>query len=62
VAVREHFGFFAPLYGQASHVHDIRAPLVGQSVPAELVVGVQQGVDAVGQLSITPGQIRVACT
>jgi hypothetical protein len=60
--VRDHFGFFAPLYGQHSHVHDVRAPLMGQTVPAELVVGVQQGVDAAGQLSITPGQIRVVCT
>jgi hypothetical protein len=62
VPVREHFGFFAPLYGQVSHVHDVRAPITGQKVPAELVVGVQQGVDGAGQLSITPGQIRVVCT
>jgi hypothetical protein len=60
--VQDHFGFFAPLYGQNSHVHDVRAPLTGQAVPAELVVGVQQGVDAAGQLSITPGQIRVVCS
>jgi hypothetical protein len=60
--VRDHFGFFAPLYGQQSHVHDVRAPLTGQVVPAELVVGVQQGVDAAGQLSITPGQVRVVCS
>jgi hypothetical protein len=59
---RDHFGFFAPLYGKTTHVHDVRAQLVGHVVPAELVVGVQQGVDAAGQLSITPGQVRVVCT
>lgn len=59
---REQFGFFAPLYGKPMHVHDLRATLLGQSIPAELVVAVEQGVGPNGLLQVHPGPIRVACT
>lgn len=62
VAVTSQFGFFAPLYGKKAHVHDLRTQVVGQAVPAELVVGVEQGVDGAGRLIVTPGATWVACT
>jgi hypothetical protein len=62
VEKREQFGFFAPLYGKPMHAHDLRATLLGQPVPAELVVAVEQGVGPNGLLQVYPGPIRVACT
>ena len=61
VAATSQFGFFAPLYGKKTHVHDLRTQVVGQSVPAELVVGVEQGVDRAGRLIVVPGATWVAC-
>jgi hypothetical protein len=55
------FGFSSPQYGQAGHVHEMHAPLVGQPAGAELVVGIEQGVDGRGQLIVQPGQVRVVC-
>lgn len=62
VAATSQFGFFAPLYGKKTHVHDLRTQVVGQMVPAELVVGVEQGVDGAGRLIVVPGATWVACT
>lgn len=61
VAATSQFGFYAPLYGKRAHVHDLRAQLTGQSVPADLVIGVEQGVDGAGRLVVTPGGTRVTC-
>ena len=61
VAGTSQFGFFAPLYGKNAKVHDLRAQLLGQSIPAELVIGVEQGVDGAGRLVVVPGAMRVAC-
>jgi hypothetical protein len=62
IEAREQFGFFAPLYGKPMRVHDLRATLLGQAVPSELMVGVEQGVGPSGLLQVQPGPIRVACT
>lgn len=62
VATTSQFGFFAPLYGKKAHVHDLRTQVVGQAVPADLVVGVEQGVDGAGRLIVVPGATGVACT
>jgi hypothetical protein len=62
VAATSQFGFFAPLYGQRAHVHDLRTQLVGQPIPAELVIGVEQGVDGAGRLIVVPGAMRIVCT
>jgi hypothetical protein len=62
VATTSQFGFFAPLYGKKAHVHDLRTQVIGQAVPAELVVGVEQGVDEAGRLIVVPGATGVACT
>ena len=56
-----HFGFSSPQYGKAGHVHELHTPLVGQPVAAELVVGIEQAMDATGQLIVQPGQVRVDC-
>ena len=61
VPVSAHFGFSSPQYGQAGHVHELHAPLVGQPAGAELVVGIEQGMDSRGQLIVQPGQVRVVC-
>lgn len=56
-----HFGFSLPQYGQAGHVHELHARLVGPPAGAELVVGIEQTMDGSGQLIVQPGQVRVVC-
>jgi hypothetical protein len=56
-----HFGFSSPQYGTSGHLHELRTLLLGQPATVELVVGIEQAMDASGQLFVQPGQVRVEC-
>lgn len=60
--VRKDFSFLAPLYGQPSDLDEVRAALLGQVVPADLIVPIKQGVDGSGHLTIQTATPRITCT
>jgi hypothetical protein len=60
--LREHAGARAPLYGEPTPVHSIRAPVLGGADAAELVVTLASARSAGGGLAVAPVDARLVCT